>query len=326
VRALVTGGAGFIGSYLCEHLLLLGHEVVVLDDLSTGRLGNIDHLKHRSDFDFRLGSILDEGAVADAVSGVDAVFHLAAAVGVELVVRRPLEGLEINVRGSENVLAAAHAAGAKVLVTSSSEIYGKNYSDRLSEGDDRVLGSPLKSRWSYSEGKAIEEILAYTYWRERGMATVIARLFNTVGPRQSDRYGMVLSRFVRQAVRGEPITVFGDGSQTRCFVAVSDVVPALFALLETPAAYGEAVNVGSTEEVSIAELAERVVRVAGSKSKIRFIPYDEAYEEGFEDMARRVPDITKAEALVGFRPTKTLDEIIEWLVRSERERQGTAQP
>lgn len=324
MRALVTGGAGFIGSYLAEHLLGAGHEVVVLDDLSTGRLDNVRHLQDHERFAFRLGSVLDEGVVAEATEGADVVFHLAAAVGVELVVARPLEGLAVNVRGSENVLAAAHAAGARVVVTSSSEIYGKNRSDRLSEDDDRVLGSPLKSRWSYSEGKAIEEILAYTYWRERGMPAVIARLFNTVGPRQSDRYGMVLARFVRQAVRGEPLTVHGDGSQTRCFVAVSDIAPALVRLVEEPRAWGEAVNLGSTEEVSIAELAERVVAQAGSKSKIRFVPYEDAYEEGFEDMPRRVPDTTKAEGLIGFRPSMTLEQIIAWLLAEERGRQRLA--
>ncbi len=316
--ALVTGGAGFIGSHLCEHLLALGHRVTVLDDLSTGSYENIAPLLDHPGMRFELGSILDEDALERALEGVDSVFHLAAAVGVELIVERPLEGLATNVRGSEIVLEHAHRHGARVLVTSTSEIYGKNSSDSLSEDDDRILGSPLKSRWSYSEAKAIEEILAYTYWRSKSLPTVIVRLFNTVGPRQSDRYGMVLPRFVRQALLGAPLAVHGDGSQTRCFCYVGDVVPALVRLMEHPEAYGRVFNLGSTEEVSVDELARRVIAATGSSSKVRYVPYDEAYEEGFEDMPRRVPDTARVRSLIGFEPSVDLDGIIAHLVAHER--------
>lgn len=318
MNALVTGGAGFIGSHLCEHLLAGGHSVGVLDDLSTGRFDNISDLLDHPGMRFELGSVLDPDAVDRAMRDADSVFHLAAAVGVELIVERPLEGLATNVRGSEIVLEAAHRYGARVLVTSTSEIYGKNSSDSLSEDDDRILGSPLKSRWSYSEAKAIEEILAYTYWRSRSLPTVIVRLFNTVGPRQSDRYGMVLPRFVRQALLGNPLSVHGDGRQTRCFCFVGDVVPALVRLIEHPEAYGRVFNVGSTEEISIDELAHRVLAATGSSSKIRYVPYEEAYEEGFEDMPRRVPNITRVRDLIGFEPTVDLDQIIHTLIAHER--------
>jgi UDP-glucose 4-epimerase len=323
MHALVTGGAGFIGSHLAEHLLAEGHRVRVIDDLSTGRLQNISELQQNPSFDFVLGSILDQATVARAMEGIDTVFHLAAAVGVELVVEHPLEGLKTNIRGTEVVFEAAERRRARVLVTSTSEIYGKNRSDSLSEDDDRILGSPLKSRWSYSEAKAIEEIFAFTYWRQTGLPTVIVRLFNTVGPRQSDRYGMVLPRFIRQAVAGQPLTVHGDGTQTRCFCSVHDVVPALVALLAHPEATGKVFNVGSREEISIEELARKVITLSGSDSKIRYIPYEEAYEEGFEDMPRRVPDITKVNALIGFQPRWTLDDIIQELL-AERHQEASA--
>jgi len=323
MHALVTGGAGFIGSLLAEHLLAEGHRVRVIDDLSTGRLQNISELQQNPSFDFVLGSILDQATVARAMEGIDTVFHLAAAVGVELVVEHPLEGLKTNIRGTEVVFEAAERRRARVLVTSTSEIYGKNRSDSLSEDDDRILGSPLKSRWSYSEAKAIEEIFAFTYWRQTGLPTVIVRLFNTVGPRQSDRYGMVLPRFIRQAVAGQTLTVHGDGTQTRCFCSVHDVVPALVALLAHPEATGKVFNVGSREEISIEELARKVITLSGSDSKIRYIPYEEAYEEGFEDMPRRVPDITKVNALIGFQPRWTLDDIIQELL-AERHQEASA--
>lgn len=310
VRTLVTGGAGFIGSHLADHLLERGDHVLLLDDLSTGRLDNIAHLRGRPDFELILGSILNADVVDDVVSRVDRVFHLAAAVGVKLIVQRPLESLRTNIVGSELVFEKAHKYGRPVLVTSTSEIYGKNSSDRLREEDDRILGSPLKSRWSYSEAKAIEEILAFTYWREKGLPTVIARLFNTVGPRQTGTYGMVIPRFVTQALGGDPITVYGDGSQTRCFVSVTEVVPALVALLESPDARGMAVNLGGTEEISIVDLAKTVIQTLGSSSEITFVPYSDAYEAGFEDMPRRVPDITRARELIGFEPQKTVTEII----------------
>lgn len=317
MRALITGGAGFIGSHLADHLLEAGHSVIALDDLSTGRYPNVEHLLGRPDFEFVLGSILNSDVVDDVVGRCDTVFHLAAAVGVQLIVNEPLRSLATNIRGSELVFEKANKYGTRVLVTSSSEIYGKNRSDRLREDDDRILGSPLKSRWAYSEAKAIDEVLAYTYWREKGLPTVIVRLFNTIGPRQTGAYGMVIPRFVSQALRNEPITVFGDGSQTRCFCYVGDIVRALLALVENQEAYGRVFNLGSDEEISVRDLAEIVLQETGSRSKIRQVPYEEAYEEGFEDMERRVPDTTRARDLVGFRPTVGLRDIIRLVIEEQ---------
>ena len=319
MRALITGGAGFIGSHLADHLLACGDEIVILDDLSTGRYANIEHLLNRPDVEFALGSILNADLVDDLVSRCDTVFHLAAAVGVELIVNRPLQSLRTNIRGSETVLEKVHKYGRRVLVASTSEVYGKNVSDRLREEDDRILGSPLKSRWSYSEAKAIDEILAYTYWKEKGVESVIVRLFNTVGPRQTGTYGMVIPRFARQAVLGQPLTVHGDGQQRRAFCSVGDVVPALRALVEHPEAYGRVFNVGGQLEVSIEDLARRVIELAGSDSKIRYVPYDEAYEEGFEDMRRRLPDISRVAELVGFDPGTDLDTIIRGVLAEQRD-------
>ena len=317
MKALITGGAGFIGSHLAEYLVARGDRVIALDNLSTGRHENIEHLLGRPDFEFCLGSILNADLVDDVVSRADVVFHLAAAVGVELIVERPMESLQTNLRGSEVVLEKAHKYGRPVLVTSTSEIYGKNGHGSLAEEDDRVLGSPLKSRWSYSTAKAIEEILAYTYWKEKGLPTVIVRLFNTVGPRQTGHYGMVVPRFVSQAIKGEPVTVYGDGTQTRCFSYVGDVVPALVALLARPEAHGKAINLGGTEEISVLDLAHKVIGLTVSESKVRYVPYDEAYEEGFEDMPRRVPDITRARQLIGFEPTVSLEEIIQRVIEEQ---------
>jgi UDP-glucose 4-epimerase len=288
-----------------------------MDDLSTGRYSNIEHLLGRPDFEFVLGSILNPDVVDDVVGRCESVFHLAAAVGVELIVNQPLRSLATNIRGSEIVFEKANKYGTRVLVTSSSEIYGKNRSDRLHEDDDRILGSPLKSRWAYSEAKAIDEILAYTYWREKGLPTVIVRLFNTVGPRQTGAYGMVIPRFVAQALRNEPITVYGDGSQTRCFCYVGEIVTALATLIEHPDAYGRVFNLGSDEEVSVGQLAEIVREETHSQSLVRYVPYEEAYEEGFEDMARRVPDTTRARELVGFEPTIDLREIIRLVIEEQ---------
>ena len=310
MRVLITGGAGFIGSHLADALIERGDQVTVLDDLSTGRHSNISAHLDNPAFEFVAGSILNESLVDDAVRRCDLVLHLAAAVGVDLIVGRPLESLATNIRGSEIVLEKAHKYGRKILVTSTSEIYGKNDSDLLSEDDDRILGSPLKTRWSYSEAKAIEEVLAYSYWRERGLPAVIVRLFNTVGPRQVGAYGMVVPRFVEQALRGQPITVYGDGTQRRCFCHVQDVVSALIGLADSSEAEGQVFNVGGSEEVSIAELATRVVGQLGSPSPIVKVSYDEAYEEGFEDMPRRVPNTAKIHGLLGWRPQRNLQEII----------------
>jgi UDP-glucose 4-epimerase len=292
--------------------------VVLLDNLSTGRLSNVAHLDDDPNVEFVLGSVLNADLVDHVVSGVDVVFHLAAAVGVNLIVEKPLECLMTNIRGTETVIEKAHKYSKRIMVTSTSEIYGKNTSNSLGEDDDRILGSPLKSRWSYSEAKAIDEILAYTYWREKGLETVIVRLFNTVGPRQTGSYGMVVPRFVTQAIRSEPITVFGDGSQTRCFCSVSDVVGGILALTESNEALGRVFNLGGNEEISIADLARRVVELTGSSSTVEFIPYDQAYEEGFEDMERRVPDTTRARDLVGFAPTAALDDIIGSVIEDQQ--------
>ena len=318
MRALITGGAGFIGSHLADRLLDRGDQVVLLDDLSTGRVSNIEHLNGRSDAEFVLGSILNTDLVDKVVSRVDTIFHLAAAVGVNLIVEKPLESLITNIRGTETVVEKAHKYNTRILVMSTSEIYGKNPSDSLSEDDDRILGSPLKSRWSYSEAKAIDEILAYTYWREKGLETVIIRLFNTVGPRQTGSYGMVVPRFVGQALRHQPLTIFGEGTQTRCFCHVSDVVGGLVALSEHPEAFGKVFNLGGTEEISIGDLAERIIELAGSDSEMEYIPYDAAYEEGFEDMVRRVPNVDRARQLVGFEPSVGLDDIIRSVIEDQQ--------
>ena len=314
MRALITGGAGFIGSHLADRLLDRGDEIIILDDLSTGRLANIAHLTGRADVEFVLGSIVNADLVDHVVSRVDAVYHLAAAVGVELIIEKPLESLLTNIRGTETVFEKAHKYAKRILVTSTSEIYGKNTSDCLTEDEDRILGSPLKSRWSYSEAKAIDEILAYTYWREKGLESVIVRLFNTIGSRQTGSYGMVVPRFVHRALRNEPLTIYGDGNQTRCFCAVIEVVDGIIALSEHPEAFGQVFNLGGTGEVSIRELAERIITITGSSSSLEFISYDMAYEEGFEDMQRRVPSIARAQELVGFSPSVGLDDIIRSVI------------
>ena len=310
-KVLVTGGAGFIGSHLVDSLVARGDTVIVLDDLSTGRHDNLRQHEGDPRVEFVLGSILNEGLVDDTIRRADLVLHLAAAVGVNLIVERPLESLATNIRGSEIVLEKCHKYGRKVLVTSTSEIYGKNTSDRLNEEDDRILGSPLKSRWSYSEAKAIEEILAYSYWRDKGLPTVIVRLFNTVGPRQVGHYGMVIPRFVEQALRGAPITVYGDGSQRRCFCHVADSTAALLGLADSVEAEGRVFNVGAQREISMTDLARTICERVGSRSELTFIPYDEAYEFGFEDMERRVPDTDRVNGLLGWTPERTLEQIID---------------
>jgi UDP-glucose 4-epimerase len=318
LKALITGGAGFIGSHLAETLLKAGSEIVVLDDLSTGRYENIAHLENKKTFKFVEGSILNETLMDKLAGDCDVIYHLAAAVGVELIVKKPLESLTTNIKGSEVVLEMAHRYHKKILITSTSEIYGKNVNGPLKEDDDRILGSPLKSRWSYSTAKAVDEILAYIYWKEKGVPAVIVRLFNTVGPRQTGAYGMVIPRFVAQALRGESLTVYGTGNQSRCFLHVKDTVAALIKLGDNPKAIGEVFNVGSQEEVTIKELADKVIKLSKSKSKINFIPYDKAYEEGFEDMQRRVPDTNKIHSLIGFKPTSNLDNIIEDVIEYYR--------
>lgn len=308
---LITGGGGFIGSHLAEALLAQGQQVVAYDNLSTGRVENLSGVCDHPRFRFVHASVLDFQAVDEAVRDADVVVHLAAAVGVRLIVEQPLKSLVTNIRGSEIILDRADRYGRKILVASTSEIYGKNANVPLAETADRVLGSPAVARWAYSTSKAVDEILAYAYAKERGLPTIVVRLFNTVGPRQSPAYGMVIPRLVRQAIAGEPLTVFGDGSQTRCFCHVSDVVDALVGLLACPGAEGDVFNVGSNDEVSILELAERIRARVRSTSPIQLIPYDQAYETGFEDMARRVPDTAKIARLTGWKATRQLDDILD---------------
>ncbi|MGN9843400.1 NAD-dependent epimerase/dehydratase family protein [Nonomuraea sp. H19] len=312
---LITGGSGFVGSHLADALLARGDSVVVLDNLSTGRLEN---LRPHTNLRFVHGSVLDELMVDELTRQCDVVVHLAAAVGVKLIVEQPLRCLTTNIRGSEIVMEAAHRYRKKILITSTSEIYGKNSSGPLREDADRILGNPSVVRWAYSTAKAVDEILANAYYRERGLPTIVVRLFNTVGPRQSPAYGMVIPRLVRQAISGAPLTIFGDGSQTRCFAHVTDVVDALLMLLDLEAAVGETFNIGSEEEVSILELAKLIIRHTGSTSGLELIPYHEAYVQGFEDMTRRVPDTTKLHELTGWVPRHTLDEILTEVVREAR--------
>lgn len=302
-----------------------GKEVFAIDDLSTGSLDNIVALQNNAAFHFTKGSVLDARALEPVVERVDFIYHLAAAVGVELVVRSPVHTIEDNVRGTENVLAAAGKRGVGVLLTSTSEVYGKSERERFREDDDLLIGPPTFGRWSYACSKLLDEFLALAYWREKKLPVFIVRLFNTVGPRQTGRYGMVLPRFVEQAMRDEPMTIHGDGKQTRCFCHVNDVVRALTSLPQQRRAVGEIYNVGSTEEVTIAELARRVKLLTESRSELRFVPYEQAYAKGFEDMRRRVPSIEKIYQLTGWRPTKTLDEILKLTVESQKAGSHTAQ-
>jgi UDP-glucose 4-epimerase len=318
MRFLITGGAGFIGSHLSDLLLEHGHAVHVLDDLSTGGIENIRHLKHRSGFEYTIGSVEDHSMVAELVDEADVVVHLAAAVGVTLVVESPVRAIETNVHGTEVVLAHANKKKKPVLIASTSEVYGKSRALPFREDGDMQMGATDMGRWAYACSKAIDEFLAMAYWRERGLPTIVVRLFNTVGPRQTGCYGMVVPRLVGQALAGEPLTVYGNGHQTRCFCHVADVVRALFGLMTEESAYGNVFNVGATSEISILDLARRIIELTGSGSDISMIPYDEAYGEGFEDMYRRVPDIAKVQALIGWTPTRALDDIVEDVVAHQR--------
>ena len=313
-HALITGGAGFIGSHLAEALLKKGDRVTVIDDLSTGRFENIAHLTSNPNFHFAIETITNQTVMDRLVSECDLIFHLAAAVGVDLIVRSPIHTIETNVMGTEMVLKTARRYRTKVMIASTSEIYGKSTKAPFSEDDDRVMGPTTKSRWSYATSKALDEFLALAYHKEVGLPVVVFRLFNTVGPRQRGRYGMVIPRFVQWALRNEPIQIYGDGQQTRCFANVSDVVEAIDRLSECEAAVGDVFNIGSQEEVTIRELAERVRERANSRSEIVTIPYNEAYEEGFEDMRRRVPDISKVQRLIGWKPRKTLNETLDEVI------------
>ncbi|HYE14818.1 MAG TPA: GDP-mannose 4,6-dehydratase [Pyrinomonadaceae bacterium] len=324
MRVLITGGAGFIGSHLSDAYLERGDEVFVIDDLSTGSIDNIAHLRRHPRFHYTIDSVHNQPLLAELIDQCEVVFHLAAAVGVKLIVESPVRTIETNVKGTEAVLSQANKKKKKVLVASTSEVYGLSNDVPFREDGNLVMGATTKGRWSYACSKAIDEFLALAYWREKKLPTIIVRLFNTVGPRQTGQYGMVIPTFVKQALAGRPITVYGDGSQTRCFGYVKDVVGALVNLMAKDEAVGEVFNIGSNEEVSIMELARRVRELAGSKSEIVTVPYDEAYEEGFEDMPRRVPDITKVNRLVGFRPTMSLDGILQSVIEYYSGRQGNS--
>jgi UDP-glucose 4-epimerase len=324
MKVLITGGAGFVGSHLSEALLLRGDTVYALDNLSTGAIDNIEHLKADRRYHYVIDSIMNEPVVAELIDRADVVFHLAAAVGVRLIVESPVNTIETNVHGTEMVLKLANKKKKKVLVASTSEVYGKSNTVPFREDADLVLGPTSKGRWSYACSKAIDEFLALAYWKEKRLPVVIFRLFNTVGPRQTGRYGMVIPNFVKQALLHHPITVFGDGSQSRCFTYVTDVVDALIKLADHPEAVGEVFNIGNgIEEISILDLASRVKTRSASRSEITMIPYDKAYEEGFEDMPRRVPDTGKLNRLIGYEPRVHLDEILDNVIdyfRSDKAR------
>jgi len=310
MRILVTGGAGFIGSHLCERLLTYGHQVTILDSVTTGQLSNLNRVIDSPQLKVIEGSILNSSVLNPLIKDADYVFHLAAAVGVFNIVTNPLSSLLTNIRGTENVLEAAYGSNTPVFLTSSSEVYGKNVSDSLKESDDRILGSPLTLRWSYSEAKAIDESLAYAYYIENQLETRIVRFFNTVGPRQLGMYGMVVPRFVKAALAHEPITIFGDGKQTRCFAHVYDVIDAVLAVAFTSNTVGRVINIGNNVEISMNGLAQKIIDETGSKSKIVYVPYEEAYGDGFEDMERRVPNIDLIDELVGWKPKRDLSTII----------------
>ena len=319
MRVLITGGAGFIGSHLCEALLERGDEVFVLDNLSTGSIDNIAHLKSHPKFHYTIDTVANEPVLAEHIDRADVVVHLAAAVGVKLIVEQPVHTIETNVHGTEVVLKHANKKKKLVLIASTSEVYGKSADVPFREDADLVLGPTAKHRWAYACSKLIDEFLALAYWKEKKLPVIIVRLFNTVGPRQTGHYGMVIPTFVRQALAGQPITVFGDGTQSRSFTYVGDVVRAMVALIQEPKAVGQVFNIGNGREITIGELAERIKRMTGSASPIVTIPYDQAYEAGFEDMPRRVPAISKIDALVGYAPTVELDEILARVIDYSRQ-------
>ena len=323
MRVLITGGAGFIGSHLSEALLDAGHDVHAMDDLSTGAIENIDHLKDRPGFHYTIDTVMNEPVLAEHIDRCDVVFHLAAAVGVKLIVEAPVHTIESNVHGTELVLTHADKKKKLVVIASTSEVYGKSTEVPFREDADLRLGATWKHRWAYACSKAIDEFLALAYWKEKKLPVIVVRLFNTVGPRQTGRYGMVIPTFVQQALAGQPITVFGDGSQSRSFTYVGDVVDGLMRLVGEPKAVGQVFNIGNGEEISIGHLAERIKQMTNSSSPIVAIPYEEAYEAGFEDMPRRVPDITKVRELIGYEPRVQLDEILTRVIDHFRRREST---
>ena len=320
MKVLVTGGAGFIGSHLSEFLLEKGHKVLIIDDLSTGSIENILHLKSNPDFEYTIDTILNTPVTAELVDRSDCIFHLAAAVGVRLIVESPVQTIETNIKGTETILDLACKKKKKTIVFSTSEVYGKSRKIPFNEEDDLVMGSTTRGRWSYACSKAIDEFLALAYWKEKKLPATVIRLFNTVGPRQTGQYGMVVPTFVQQALEGKPLTVYGDGSQTRCFCHVHDVIQAIYKVSQEDKALGQVYNIGTDEEVSIMELARRVISITGSSSQIEVIPYSEAYEEGFEDMLKRRPDLAKITNLIGYKPLRDLEQIIRDVVQFEKSR------
>jgi UDP-glucose 4-epimerase len=311
VKFLVSGGSGFIGSHLADRLLADGHSIVILDNLSTGSLNNLIQHSQNEKLQFIHGSVLDVDLLQSIVEDVDYVFHLAAAVGVFNIINNPLSSLVTNIRGTENILETALTKNVPVFLSSSSEVYGKNTSDALKESDDRILGSPTTLRWSYSEAKAIDETLAYAYWTEKKLPTRIVRFFNSVGPRQVGAYGMVIPRFVSMALKNEPITIYGNGEQTRCFGHVYDVVDAVMSIAFSDKTIGKVINIGNNFEISMNDLAKKIIEETGSKSEIKYVPYSEAYGDGFEDMERRVPNIDLIKSLTGWQPIRDLTQIIK---------------
>lgn len=311
MKLLLTGGAGFVGSHLTDRLIAEGHSVVILDNVLTGRLENLKQHKNNPNFQCVNGSVLDQSLLQETVKDVDYIFHLAAAVGVFNIVNHPLESLITNIRGTENILEAALKKNTPVFLSSSSEVYGKNTSDSLKESDDRILGSPTTLRWSYSEAKAIDETLAFAYWTEKKLPTRIVRFFNTVGPRQVGAYGMVIPRFVSMALKNEPITIYGNGEQTRCFGHVYDVIDAVISVAFSDKTIAKVINIGNNFEISMNDLAKKVIKETGSKSEIKHVPYSEAYGDGFEDMERRVPNIDLIKSLTGWQPKRDLTQIIK---------------
>lgn len=321
---LVTGGAGFIGSQLAEELLRRGHRVHVIDDLSTGRIGNLDAAKLNPRFSYTIGSVIDAPLMTELIDRADGVFHLAAAVGVKLIFENPTRTIQTNIRGAETVLEQAARKRKKVLLASTSEVYGKGVRIPFTETDDLLLGSTTCARWAYACSKAIDEFLALAYWREQKSPNVIARLFNTVGPRQTGQYGMVIPRFIKQALLGEPITVYGDGQQRRCFVHVDDAIRAIIELMERPETAGEVYNIGNDEEVSVLELARKIIAATGSSSEIRFVKFDDAFGPGFEDMDRRVPNLEKLRSVIEWKNLRGIEEILKSTVDSVKEEIGAS--
>ncbi len=323
MRILITGGAGFVGSHIADEMIAAGNEVTVIDDLSTGRYSNIEHLEGRERFRLIIDTVLNQPLMEELIRETDRVFHMASAVGVRLIMEQPVKTIETIFHGTDAILKFCSRFRKRVLIPSTSEVYGKGISVPFKEEDDLLTGATDKHRWAYACAKTLDEFLALAHWKETRLPVVVVRLFNTVGPRQTGQYGMVVPRFVEAAVKGQPIEVHGDGTQSRCFGHVSDVVAALSRLLEAPECFGQVINLGNDEEVTILELANRAIKLTGSESEIRFVPYSEAYGEGFEDMRRRVPSLEKARRLIGYKPTRTLDDIINDVAREFRPSAGS---